>query len=69
MDYALRHVSANPGRSGHAMALAAQAVVDDARRQVAELFNAPDPSRLIFALNCTDLTILGWEMPASWFER
>ncbi|MEI6500731.1 MAG: aminotransferase class V-fold PLP-dependent enzyme [Armatimonadota bacterium] len=54
MDAFARHHAGNPGRSGHALALAAQAVVDDARRQLAELFNAPDPSRIIFALNCTD---------------
>lgn len=54
MDAFARQNAGNPGRSGHAMALAAQAVVDEARRQLAELFNAPEPSRIIFALNCTD---------------
>ncbi|MBI5440383.1 MAG: aminotransferase class V-fold PLP-dependent enzyme [Deltaproteobacteria bacterium] len=44
----------NPGRSGHALALAAQGVVEDARRRLAALFRAPDPSRIVFALNATD---------------
>ncbi|MHB8995482.1 MAG: aminotransferase class V-fold PLP-dependent enzyme [Armatimonadota bacterium] len=52
-DFA-RHGAGNPGRSGHKLAMAAQAVVDDARRQLAKLFNAPEPSRMIMAFNCTD---------------
>lgn len=54
LDDFARHRAGNPGRSGHKLALAAQAVTDDARRQLAELFNAPDPAHIIFALNCTD---------------
>jgi cysteine desulfurase family protein len=54
MDDCARHRAGNPGRSGHKLALAAQAVLDDGRRQLAALFNAPDPNRMIFTLNCTD---------------
>lgn len=54
MDDFARHSAGNPGRSGHKLAMAAQAVVDDARRQLATLFNAPDPNRMIMAFNCTD---------------
>jgi cysteine desulfurase / selenocysteine lyase len=54
MDDFARHSAGNPGRSGHKLAMAAQAVVDDVRRQLATLFNAPDPSRMIMAFNCTD---------------
>lgn len=44
----------NPGRSGHALAVAAQAVVADTRRLLASLFGVRDPSRIVFALNATD---------------
>ncbi|MEZ5654260.1 MAG: peptide MFS transporter, partial [Burkholderiaceae bacterium] len=32
------------------------------------LFEQAGSSLNFFALNCTDRTILGWEMPASWFQ-
>ena len=50
----LAHGAGNPGRSGHALAVAAQRVVSDARRLVASLLGAPDPSRIVFAQNATD---------------
>lgn len=54
MDDFGRHRAGNPGRSGHRLAVAAQAVLDDARRELSALLNAPDPSHVVFALNCTD---------------
>jgi cysteine desulfurase / selenocysteine lyase len=50
----LAHRAGNPGRSGHALAVAAQAAVADTRRLLASFFGAPDPSRVVFALNATD---------------
>ena len=50
----LAHRAGNPGRSGHGLAVAAQAVVADTRRQLASFFGARDPSRVVFALNATD---------------
>jgi len=50
----LEHSAGNPGRSGHALAIAAQTVVDATRSQLAALFGAPDPARIVFALNATD---------------
>jgi cysteine desulfurase family protein len=50
----LTNRAGNPGRSGHALALAAQRVVSDTRRLLADLFGAPEPSRVVFALNTTD---------------
>ena len=50
----LEHSAGNPGRSGHALAMAAQTVVAATRRQLASLFGVPDPSRIVFALNATD---------------
>ena len=46
--------AANPGRAGHRMALAAERMLDDLRGKLARLFDAPDPARMILALNCTD---------------
>jgi cysteine desulfurase / selenocysteine lyase len=50
----LAHRAGNPGRSGHALAVTAQRVVSDARRLLASLLGAPDPSRIVFAQNATD---------------
>jgi cysteine desulfurase / selenocysteine lyase len=50
----LAHRAGNPGRSGHALAVAAQRVVSDARRMLASLLGAPDPARVVFAQNATD---------------
>ena len=49
----LRDVGANPGRSGHRLANAAERVRFDAREAIAELFGARDPLRVVFTLNGT----------------
>ncbi|MBN2489865.1 MAG: aminotransferase class V-fold PLP-dependent enzyme [Planctomycetes bacterium] len=54
MVHFLDRVSANPGRSGHRLSLAAAEVVYEAREAVAELFHAPDPLRVVFGLNGTE---------------
>ncbi|HEY6001677.1 MAG TPA: aminotransferase class V-fold PLP-dependent enzyme [Anaeromyxobacter sp.] len=54
MSEFLAHGAGNPGRSGHALAVAAQRVVSDARRMLASLLGAPDPARIAFAQNATD---------------
>jgi cysteine desulfurase family protein len=43
----------NPGRSGHRMSVAAARIVESTREALAELFNAPDPSRIVFTHNAT----------------
>lgn len=50
----LDEVGANPGRAGHRMAVEAGRVVYEAREAVAELFNAPDPLRVVFGPNATE---------------
>jgi cysteine desulfurase / selenocysteine lyase len=50
----LEHAAGNPGRSGHAIAVAAQRTVSDTRRLLASLLGAPDPARVVFAQNATD---------------
>jgi cysteine desulfurase family protein len=54
MDRFLREKGANPGRSGHDMAVAAEKVVEQTRTSLARLLNAPDEKDVIFTLNCTE---------------
>lgn len=51
---AVRVYGANPGRSGHALALAAGERVYDCREAVAGLFGLDDPARIVFTANCTE---------------
>ncbi len=48
-----REAAGNPGRSGHRMSIAAARVVEQGREALAALFNAGDPSRMVFTLNAT----------------
>ena len=52
LDY-LERAGGNPGRSGHRLSIAAGRIVYDTREAIAELFNAPDPLHVIFAMNAT----------------
>ena len=54
MVHFMNEVGANPGRSGHRLSLAAGRIVYEAREQVAELFHAPDPLRVVWGANVTD---------------
>jgi len=54
MDDFMRHIGANPGRSAHRLSVEAGRVVYEAREAVAELFNAPDPLRVVFGPNVTE---------------
>jgi len=49
----LREVGANPGRSGHRLAVEAERMRFDAREALAQMFNVRDPLRVIFTLNAT----------------
>ncbi|MHC5057200.1 MAG: aminotransferase class V-fold PLP-dependent enzyme [Planctomycetota bacterium] len=51
---ALTEVPANPGRSGHAVALEAARIVEDARVEVAGLVGARDPAHVAFTKNATE---------------
>jgi cysteine desulfurase/selenocysteine lyase len=55
MLHYLNHVGANPGRSGHHLAVEAARVVYAAREAVAGLFGAPDPLRVVFGANVTEM--------------
>jgi len=50
---AMMEYSANPGRSGHALAMRAAQSVYAARVAAAEMFGADNPDRVVFTLNCT----------------
>lgn len=44
---------ANPGRGGHAMSMDTAELVYRARAEAADFFHAPDPSCVVFTMNCT----------------
>lgn len=50
----MREVGASPGRSAHAPGIEASRVIAGARRAVAQLLGVKNPSRLLFAPNCTE---------------
>ncbi|MCI0493886.1 aminotransferase class V-fold PLP-dependent enzyme [candidate division KSB1 bacterium] len=50
----LSEVGANPGRSGHRLAIESGRIVYSAREAVAELFHVADPLRIVFTANVTE---------------
>ena len=54
MDRFARHSLANPGRSGHRMALESEHALSDARHRLNRFFNGRNPDRWAFTLNGTD---------------
>ncbi len=66
VDAVLRNWSANPGRSGHAMAIEAARIIFETRESVARLFHIANPDRIVFTPNATgalNLAILGTLQP------
>ncbi|MFA5523827.1 MAG: aminotransferase class V-fold PLP-dependent enzyme [Tissierellales bacterium] len=51
---AMREYGANPGRSGHKLALKAGRAIYETRELLASLFKIEDPMRIIFTFNATD---------------
>jgi len=51
---ALTKHNANPGRSGHALALAAARIVLEGRERLAAMIGASDPLSIVYSFNCTD---------------
>jgi len=49
----LERAGGNPGRSGHLLSIEAARVMYDTREEIARLFNAADPLRVIFTGNAT----------------
>lgn len=52
VEYAIRELGGNPGRSGHSMSLKAARAVYSVRERVARFFGA-QPENVVFTLNCT----------------
>jgi cysteine desulfurase / selenocysteine lyase len=49
----LNDIGANPGRSGHRLSIEAARMVSSVREQIAALFGAPDPLKVVFTCNVT----------------
>lgn len=67
MDICSRNYCANPGRSGHKMAMESARTVEEARDLVAKLFNIKNPMEVVFTFNATDslnLAIKGYLNPS-----
>lgn len=54
MDICFREYGANPGRSGHKLALKAGRAIFETRELLCQLFNISNPMRIIFTSNATD---------------
>lgn len=54
MTLFLQHEAANPGRSGHRMAVATERMLSDVRLKLARLVDGDDPNCLILCFNGTD---------------
>lgn len=51
--FAMRNLSANPGRSGHDLSVAASGLIYSCRETIGNLFHFSQPERVIFTSNCT----------------
>ncbi len=56
---AMKDYGANPGRSGHKLALKIGRGIFDTRELIAKLFNIKNPMNIIFTFNCTESLNLG----------
>lgn len=66
MDDCMRNYCANPGRSGHKMAMESARVVEETRNIIAKLFNIKNPMDVVYTFNATDslnLAIKGFLKP------
>ena len=59
MDTFYRTLGANPGRSGHKTAVAAEKEIEDTRMVVTKLFGIKNSNRFIFTFNATDAINMG----------
>ncbi len=53
VNYTLKSLSANPGRSGHKLSTTASEMVYKTRQKVADFFGADGAEQVVFTLNCT----------------
>jgi len=48
------NIGANPGRSGHSLAIEAGEIIFSARRELASMFGIKNPMKVVFGFNATD---------------
>ena len=63
---ALEEVGASPGRGAYRRAREASGILTDARKNLATLFDIPDPEQIVFTANATDsinVVLKGWLRP------
>lgn len=53
MNYAVKNLCANPGRSGHSLSQKAAMAVYNSREILSDYFNSNGPETVVFTLNCT----------------
>ena len=66
MSRAMAKFGANPGRSGHAMSIAAAEEIFKCREAAASFFHADGPECVVFTLNCTqaiNMVLKGYVKP------
>lgn len=54
MQNYLQNIGGSPGRSGHRLSIEAARIVFDTRDKLAQLFNIPDPLRIVLTKNATE---------------
>lgn len=55
----MKEYGANPGRSGHRLALEASRGIFETRNRLSKLFNTGNPMNIVFTFNCTESLNLG----------
>jgi cysteine desulfurase / selenocysteine lyase len=50
----MQDMGGSPGRSGHRLSIEAARIIFETRERLAELFQAPDPLRIVFTKNATE---------------
>lgn len=55
----MKNYAANPGRSSHDMAIAADLKIAETRERISEVFNIPNPLNIIFTKNATEALNIG----------
>jgi cysteine desulfurase family protein len=54
MQNYMQNIGGSPGRSGHRLSIEAARIVFDTREKISQLFNVPDPLRIVLTRNATE---------------
>jgi cysteine desulfurase family protein len=66
MQNYMQNIGGSPGRSGHRLSIEAARIVFDTRGKLAQLFNVPDPLRIVLTKNATEalnIAVFGFLKP------